>query len=409
MSRMVDDSFTDLQGFRDRNADREAESLRMSDRAILVGVVINILLSIIKVGVGLLATSPALLADGVHSVSDLFSDGAVWVANRLSRADADEGHPYGHGRYETLAVLFNGILLVVLALGIVIDAVSRVDSHPVAVPGAAALAVIIIAILVKEWLFHYTRRVGERYHLRALIANAWHHRSDSISSVAALLGIAGAMVGWPVADPIAAIIVSVILIKMAYAFIRDAFLEFTDSSAAIDKAIQDNIIKMVQDYPDVYSAHLFKVRRSGPNIHVDIHVVVNPFLSVSEGHQIAERMRLTIIDKILDVTDVLVHVDPEDDQTRPMPIDYPNRQELMQTFVKLLGEEDGIQDATDVVLHYTRDGIVVDLTLTVDPQRRVDELRLSARRLCQRIMQSQTRITNIRIKTVLHGCDRGWA
>ncbi|MBF0418569.1 MAG: cation transporter [Magnetococcales bacterium] len=392
-----------------RDAYTTEESLRMSDRAIFIGVVVNILLAGVKIAVGIVANSPALLADGIHSVSDLFSDGAVWIANRMSRADADEGHPYGHGRYETLAILFNGVLMLALAVGIVVDAMERIDRHPVAIPRVEALAIIIIAIFAKEWLFHYTRHIGEKYHLRALVANAWHHRSDSISSFAALLGIAGAMLGWPVADPIAAIIVSVILGKMAYDFLRDSFLEFTDSSAAIDKAIQSNIIKMVEDCPDIFSAHLFKVRRSGPNVHVDIHVVVNPFLSVSEGHQIAERMRLAIIDGVLEVTEVLVHVDPEDDQSRPMPIDYPGRMEMKKALSELLVESDGIVDISDVVLHYTRDGIVADLALTVDPQRSMNDLRLASLRLCQQILKSQNRIINIRLKTVLHGCDRGWA
>ncbi|MBF0132291.1 MAG: cation transporter [Magnetococcales bacterium] len=385
---------------------QEAESLRVSERAILVGVVINVVLSVVKVMVGLLSSSPALVADGIHSVSDLFSDGAVWVANRMSREAADEGHPYGHGRYETLAILFNGVLMFVLAAGIVIDAIPRVEQHVVVVPGFPALAVIIVAILSKEWLFHYTRRVGEKYHLRALVANAWHHRSDAISSVAALFGIAGAILGWPVADPIAAIIVSVILFKMSYDFTRDAFLEFTDASAAIDKAIQDNIVKMVEAYPDVYSAHLFKIRRSGPNLHVDVHVVVNPFLSVSEGHQIAERMRRAIIDEVLEVTEVMVHVDPEDDQKRPMPIDYPGRSEMLNNLEQLFAEDDGLLAIADLVLHYTREGIVVDLVLAVDPKSDWDGLRRSALRYCQKILKTQNRVTSVQLKTVLHGCDR---
>ncbi|MBF0348977.1 MAG: cation transporter [Magnetococcales bacterium] len=388
---------------------RVAESLRMSDRAMAIGLVINILLSVVKIVVGVLAQSPALLADGLHSISDLFSDGAIWIANRMSREAADEGHPYGHGRYETMAILFSGVLLFALSVGIVIDSISRVEKQPAVVPGMEALVVIILAILAKEWLYHYTRRVGETYHLRALVANAWHHRSDSISSVAALVGIAGAMVGWPVADPIAAIVVSAILMKMAYGFMRDAFLEFTDAAAAIDKAIQEQIVTMVDEYPDVYSAHLFKVRRSGPNLHVDIHVVVNPFLSVSEGHQIAERLRRAIIDGVLEVTEVMVHVDPEEDQKFPMPIDYPGRQEMIAALSQLLEKDQGLVAVSDLVMHYTRDGIVADLVVSVDSNHNLDELRRASLRLCQKIISSQERISNVRIKTVLHGCDRGWS
>ncbi|MBF0108815.1 MAG: cation transporter [Magnetococcales bacterium] len=388
---------------------QEILGLKMADRAMAIGMVVNILLSLVKTVVGILAQSPALLADGLHSISDLFSDGAIWIANRMSRAGADEGHPYGHGRYETMAILFSGVLLFALAGGIVIDAVNRVEDRTDVIPGNAALVVIIIAILAKEWLFHYTRRVGETWHLRALVANAWHHRSDSISSLAALIGIAGAMVGWPVADPIAAIVVSVILMKMAYGFCRDAFLEFTDASAAIDKAIQDQIVTMVRAHPDVHSAHLFKIRRSGPNLHVDIHVVVNPFLSVSEGHQIAERLRRSIIDGILAVTEVMVHVDPEEDQSLPMPIDYPGRQEMVAAVSRMLEGEEGLIAISDLVLHYTREGMVADLVLSVDSRRSLEELRQSSLRLCQKIIRTQDRIGSIRIKTVLHGCDRGFS
>ncbi|MBF0625511.1 MAG: cation transporter [Magnetococcales bacterium] len=384
------------------------ERYREGDRALLVGAVVNVLLTGLKVVAGLLGNSAALVADGIHSLADLVSDAAVWLSGRISRQGPDAGHPYGHGGFETLAVLFIGVLTLAVGIGIAVDAVARIESDQTEVPTRAALVVVILSILAKEILYHYTRRVGERYNLRALVANAWHHRSDAISSVAALVGIGGAMLGWPALDPIAAVLVAVILGKVSLDMLRDALREFTHAAAAIDQAISNRIGEMVQANPDVYSAHLLKARRSGPDIFVDVHAVVNPFLSVSEGHQIAEQMRRSIIRGVPEVTDVLVHVDAEDDQQLPTPIDYPNRQALRERITPLLANHPELPTLADLMLHYSREGVVVDLVVTVIPEADDATTRQAAARLCNAVLTLDRTINNVRLKRVLHGCDRGF-
>jgi cation diffusion facilitator family transporter len=392
----------EIAEYQDEHADYQDERNKNGDRAILVGAVINIILAGGKIMAGILGNSAALVADGVHSASDLVSDAVVWISGRIARQAPDKDHPYGHGRFETIAVLFIGILLIGVGVGIAIDAVGRIEHVTGEVPTFMALVAVVISILTKEGLFHYTKRVGEKYNLRALVANAWHHRSDAISSVAALAGIGGAMLGWPILDPIAAVLVAVILGKMGLEFLLDALREFTDSASAVDDAISKHIGEMVTRHPEVYSAHLLKARRAGPNIFVDVHAVVNPFLSVSEGHQIAEQMRRIIIRGVRDVTDVLVHIDPEEDQDMPMNIDYPDRHIVRENLLSLLADFPEFSDITELVLHYTRKGVVADLVLSVVPNIKEEKLQSSAVNLCNQILKSDEMINNVRLKKVLY-------
>ena len=203
-----------------------------SQRVTIVGAVVNLLLSALKLVVGWLANSAALVADGIHSLSDLASDALVWVAARHAGEAPDDEHPYGHGRFETAATLGLGILLGIVALGIVWDAVQRAATGSHAVPGMLAVYAALISIFAKEALYWYTIVVARRVNSDMLRANAWHHRSDAISSIVVLVGIAGAMAGWPYLDSLAAVIVGIMVAKIGWDLGWEAMQELVD--AALD-------------------------------------------------------------------------------------------------------------------------------------------------------------------------------
>ncbi|MEG3638499.1 cation diffusion facilitator family transporter [Magnetococcus sp. PR-3] len=389
---------------------------READRCLLVGVVVNLLLSIAKVIAGILGHSAALVADGIHSASDLVSDGVVWLGMRIARQDPDEEHPYGHGRFETLATLFIALALGAVAAGIVADAVDRIhwgdsSGDPLPVPATIALVAVVISIAAKEGLFHYTLKVGEKLNLRALIANAWHHRSDAVSSIAAMVGILGAQMGWPVMDPIAAVVVAAILFKVSYSFLVEVFKEITDASSAVDKEIQQQINQVIANHPDVRSAHLFKARRVGSDVRVDIHVVVNATLSVSEGHQIAEQIRVRLLKEVDAVKDALVHIDPEDDTQAEMPITYPNRDEVRHWVEPMVAKHAAFAGVAGVMLHYTVDGMILDLDLEPTPHHDMVDFNHATDQLSAAILGNpEGQIMEVRFHLALsqyRGTDNG--
>lgn len=343
--------------------DRE-KRFRASRKVTIVGAVANIILSVGKIVAGVIGNSPVMIADGVHSASDLVSDAVVVWGMQLGKARPDADHPYGHGRYETLATLFLALALFAVAIGIIVDAVSRLE-HPelIAPPEMIALWAAILSIAIKEALYHYTVIVGKKFNAKAIIANAWHHRSDAISSVAALAGIGGAMLGVPLLDPVAAVAVAVIVGKMGLEFARDSIKEFAD--AAIDETIHENINKMVAAVPEVQDAHFLRGRQMGSDILIDVHIEVHPFISVSEGHQIAEKVRYSLLEQIKEVNDVMVHVDTVDDHAILVPI-LLSRREMLEKIKKCKQAFPEILTLENLSIHYTPEGIVLNLSIALN-------------------------------------------
>jgi cation diffusion facilitator family transporter len=343
--------------------DRE-KRFQASKKVTIIGAVANVILSTGKILAGVFGNSPVMIADGVHSASDLVSDAVVVWGMQLGKASADEDHPYGHGRFETLATLFLAFALFAVAIGIIVDAVDRLGSPElITPPELIALWAAVLSIIIKEGLYHYTVIVGRKYNAKAIIANAWHHRSDAISSVAALAGIGGAMLGLPLLDPVAAVAVAVIVGKMGLEFARDALKEFSDS--AIDESIQKSIKEMVATIPEVQDAHFLKGRQMGSDILIDVHIEVHPFISVSEGHQIAEKVRYTLLKQIKEVNDVMVHVDTVDDHAILVPVLHSRREMLekieqtKKSFLKIVALE-------NLSLHYIPEGIIINLSISLD-------------------------------------------
>jgi len=333
----------------------------------LVGVVGNILLSIIKLIFGFIGQSQALIADGLHSLSDLISDGVVLVAAKYSSQDADANHPYGHGRFETVATIAVGGLLLIVAAGLLIDASHRLlEPELLLQPGLISLVVIVISLVIKEILYQYTVKVAKRIRSPMLQANAWHHRSDAISSLIVLVGVVGSMVGVQWLDAIAAIGVSLMIAHIGWTLGWSGVSELVDT--ALDEEQLQEIRELIQSVDGVCTLHELRTRRMGSQALVDVHILVNPRISVSEGHQIGEMVRHCLINNLEDIADVLVHIDPEHDEQAHPNLKLPLRHEIVARLQKKLVGSEMVKmiDEEQVTLHYLSGKLTIDIYLSLE-------------------------------------------
>lgn len=376
--------------------DLKQERYLAARKATLIGVVVNVFLSIGKIVAGIAGNSAAILADGIHSASDLITDGVVLISMRASKVQADDEHPYGHGKFETLATQFISLTLLLVAFGICFDAVGRLQKPDLEPPTLIALIAAFVSLISKEAMFQYTIRVGRRLNATALIANAWHQRSDAISSIAAMVGIGGAMMGWPIFDPLAAIAVAFILGKVGIDLFRDSFRELTDSTAAIDKEVHKEISGLVESLPEVLSAHAMTPRRMGPDIIVDVHVVVPLCLTASEGHQVADRVRKTLLAQVEAITQVMVHVDTENDEKKEVPL--MARREILQDLVgREIADSWSILGVNRLTPHYATDGIDIDLVLDVNNDSSLTQIHSESQHLSRQLIKSGHNVREVRI------------
>ncbi|WP_031433779.1 cation diffusion facilitator family transporter [Methylomarinum vadi] len=309
----------------------------MKARVTYVAAAVNVFLTLIKVVFGILGQSAALIADGVHSLSDLLSDLFVIVAIKMGSREADYEHPYGHRRFETMATVLLGLGLVVIAGGIAWDVSERI-LHPetLMIPNRDTMAIAVISILANEWLYQYTKRVGKKTRSKLLLANAWHHRSDAISSIVVLFGIGAVLLGYPFADAVAAIIVSLMIAKIGLKLVLESINELVDTS--LPEPLVKEIRRAIKTTDGVNGIHLLRTRQMGEDAYVDAHIVVDPRITVSEGHLIGDIVRDKLKNEFDDVVDVLVHVDPEDDEFKVVD-DLPlTRKEIETQLEEYLGE-----------------------------------------------------------------------
>ncbi|MBT8117843.1 MAG: cation diffusion facilitator family transporter, partial [Gammaproteobacteria bacterium] len=263
----------------------------------LVGAAVDLLLGVAKILIGMVAGSQALIADGVHSLSDLATDFLVLFAAKHAHREADEEHPYGHGRIETVATVVLGVALIIVAIGITIDAVRRLMSPDLLLdPGMAALLVALLSVAAKEIIYRYTARVAKRLRSKMLLANAWHSRTDAISSIVVVIGVGGAMAGYPYLDAVAAIAVALMIAKIGWDLLWESLRELIDT--ALEPEQVEEIRKSILKVDGVRDCHMLRTRVSGSHSLVDVHIIVDPLLSVSEGHQIGERVRLRLLDDL---------------------------------------------------------------------------------------------------------------
>ncbi len=330
----------------------------------LIGSVVDLSLGVAKIIGGVIASSTALIADGVHSLSDLATDIIVIYAAKHSHRDADAEHPYGHGRFETLATVILGVALVAVAIGIGIDAVDRLfhierQLHP----SALAMYIAIVSIISKEAIYHYSMVIARKYRSEMLKANAWHSRSDAISSVIVLVGVIGSMAGLDYLDAIAAVGVAVMIAKIGWSLVWQSLRELIDTG--LDPERVDLIRSSILEVQGVKALHILRTRRMGGDALVDVHIQVNPNLSVSEGHHISEQVRQRVIAEVDEVADVMVHIDPEDDETVAPSRHLPLRRDVLKRLKAAWSAIEGtslIRDQ-DITLHYLEGKIRIDLVL----------------------------------------------
>lgn len=285
-------------------SERQAAALRST----LVSVLLNTLLSIAQFVIGILGNSAALVADAVHSMSDLLSDFIVLLANKHSAKAPDDKHPYGHHRFETAASLAIGVLLIVVGLSMMWSAYPKLTAA-VSLPPLhiATLVAALVTLLIKELLFRYLLRVGRRVRSTMLVANAWHARSDAASSLVVAVGIAASLAGFPLADPLAALIVGLIITRMGWRFFYDSFDDLMDSG--VDEATEKRIRELLLDTPGVLGIHGLKTRKMGDMIWVEVDLEMDGRLTILDGHQIAAEARRRVMQQEA-VLDVMTHFDP---------------------------------------------------------------------------------------------------
>ena len=335
---------------------------REMKKVTLIGSVIDLLLGVFKILVGWVASSQSLIADGVHSLSDLATDFVVLYAAKHGSREADEDHPYGHGRIETLATAGLGVALMLVAIGIAWDAVSRLfEPERLFQPGVWALVVALLSVVLKEWIYRYTMRVAKRVRSPMLEANAWHSRTDAISSIVVVIGVGGTMLGLDYLDAIAAVGVAVMVAKIGWDLGWESLHELADR--ALEEERVAKIRKAILAVDGVRHLHLLRSRKVGHEALVDVHVQVDPWLSVSEGHMIAIAVEEAAKASLDEVTDVTVHIDPEDDEEAPPCVGLPLRGQALEMLERTWKEAGCNGRWERVQLHYIQGRIHVDLYL----------------------------------------------
>jgi cation diffusion facilitator family transporter len=282
--------------------------MQAGSRCTWVSVGVNLVLTIVQIAAGIFSKSQGLIADGIHSLSDLVADFVVLIANHHSQKDADQEHPYGHQRFETAASLVLGLLLLAVGVGMLFSAVDKVQ-HPESLQQVHVLAIYVAAgaLVAKELLFRYMLRVAKEVKSSMLVANAWHARSDAASSLVVGVGIAGNLLGYPILDPIAALVVGLMVTKMGWKFGWDALHDLMDRSA--DEAEVVAIRHTLLETPGVKNAHDIKTRKMGDMIVVDAHIEVDAAITVEAGHDIAVEARRRVMQRHR-VLNLMAHVDP---------------------------------------------------------------------------------------------------
>ncbi len=335
---------------------------------------VDLLLGVAKVLIGYTAHSQALIADGIHSLSDLLTDFLVLFAAKHASKGADADHPYGHARIETVMTVVLGVILILVAAGIAYEAVVRMF-HPSQLlnPEWPALVVAGISIVSKEAIYHYTMNAARRLRSNLLRANAWHSRSDAISSIIVVVGVAGSMAGLNYLDAVAAVGVALMVAKIGWDLAWHSLRELVDTG--LDTEQIETIKETIKNVHGVHGLHFLRTRRMGPDALVDVHIQVEPRLSVSEGHQVSETVRKSIIESVDDVTDVLVHIDPENDEYKRPCDGLPMRKDLLLQLQKRWQNIDGADKIDDVTLHYLHGQVHIDIQLPLSAVIDIEQAR----------------------------------
>ena len=326
----------------------------------LINALGNIVLASLKVCVGWIANSHALLADGLHSFSDLVSDGLVYFGAHAGDKHPDNAHPYGHHRIETIIAIIIAFLFLLVGAGIIRDSIRHILHH--AAPDVHTIPVLIIAslsVLANEGLFRYTLNAGKKIQSNLLITNAWHKRSDAFASIIVLLSAAGSFLKLPYLDLIGAMLIALLILKMAFTMIHKNVSELID--AAVDPKTLKDIHDTILHVNGVTSIHMLRTRLHAGHIFVDVHILVNPMISVSEGHYISDQVLKTLVDTFKEIIDVTVHIDPENDEKVRPSIHSPDRQHIEASLRERWHALPNYTHINRFLIHYLDGSVSIDV------------------------------------------------
>lgn len=344
---------------------RQLTQAQLALRITTIIAVATTFLAIIKLIFGYLGHSHALIADGIHSAADLLIDVMVLVAAHYAHQQADQNHPYGHGRIETAATLALALILILAGLGIIFDAGDHLWRHQsIPTPSTYVLFIAALSALINEGLFHYSLRIAKQIKSSLLSANAWHCRSDVAASLVVFIGVACSLFGYPILDAIAAIIVGLMIIKLGAKIAWSSVCELVDTG--VDNDTLFLIKSAISKVPQVRALHQLRTRTINNQIFLDVHILVAPRLSVSEGHFIGEQVRKQLLRDVPNVKDITLHIDSEDDELaeiRGAFINLPDRDELIKILKDRWHNLINELDDDNIILHYLSGKIYIELRL----------------------------------------------
>ncbi len=362
-------------------------------KAIVVGAVANLFLSLFKFLGGIFGNSIALIADAFHSLSDLITDVVVYFSHGLGQLPPDKDHPYGHGRAETIGTTVVGLLIVFTGLGVAYAAWQTMFESIEKTPGWLAASMACLSIFINEALYHYTLKIGIASKSPSLAANAWHHRTDAISSVAALVGILGAWNGFHIMDPLAGGLVGLMVCKVGYDFSRKGFRDLMDT--ALSEEHTKKVLAILNEIPEVLHFHDLRSRIIGGEILMDVHILVDPEMTVTEGHRIAEAVRRNVITSFDNVQDVLVHVDGEHD-AEVETLYTVTRKELIEITKPIIEKLEGIKSDPEIRAHHIKGKNIVDVFLQMETNQPMEEIQNRVKEL-KKQLESTPQIDRARI------------
>ncbi len=350
-----------------------------ASRVTIVGMVLDAVLGFIKVVAGAIFHSQALIVDGIHSFTDVASDLVVLAVMRVSRQAPDQEHPYGHQRIETLGTMILGSLLIAVGAALAWDNILRLyEAESKIIPQWPILAAAGVSVISKEWIYRYTRRVGLAIRSDLIVANAWHSRTDAFSSVVVLVSTLGAMFGYLWMDALAAVIIAVIIIHIGWAFTWDSVKELIDTGLSPEDT--EKLRAVALNVEGVRNVHELRSRKMGQDVLLDVHLVVRPDVSVSEGHQIGVQVVSAMRDTLDNILDINFHVDAENDQDQPQSSDnLPDRSEIRRALDRHFPGE--LPSNSRLRLHYLKNHVHLELfieaneeTPNLDPKSISDEM-----------------------------------
>lgn len=344
----------------------DQQRLQIAHRVTIIGMILDIVLGVLKLIVGKMANSHALIADGVHSLSDAVTDIFVLIVTRISNHGPDSKHPYGHARFETIGTTLLGSSLVAIAVILAYNYLNLLNTQRDAtLPTWPALIVAALSIVGKEWIYQLTRKTGEKINSSLLIANAWHSRSDAFSSIVVLIGVAASMLGYAWVDVIAAILVALIIGKIGISLVWENLKELVDTG--LDEPELHRIRETLLQIDGIINVHDLRTRRMANSVLLDMHLQVAPDISVSEGHNIGEWAARELLGQFESINDVIYHIDVEDDQDTRLSANnnlLPLRHQVLEA-LSHCWESD--REVKSITLHYLENRVDIELFLNRQP------------------------------------------